>query len=67
MEQKEDNITVSTRTKVARNFSVSIETNTRLENYLRKEFGSSYMVSAIIEKAIREFLDREEKNGQYQS
>jgi hypothetical protein len=62
---EEDNIVISTsKSRVPRNFSMSAETNERFEKYLKDEFGRSYMVSAIIEKAIREFLDKEEKDKQ---
>ncbi len=35
----------------------------RLADYRQREWGNHHSLSAIVQKAIKEFLDREEKKG----
>jgi len=40
---------------------LSAEVQRRLAEYREREWGSHHSLSAIVQKAIKEFLDREEK------
>jgi len=43
------------------NIYLSADIQKRLAEYLKREWGGHYSLSAIVQKAIKEFLDKEEK------
>lgn len=43
------------------NIYLSAEIKERLAEYREREWGGHHSLSAIVQKAIKEFLDREEK------
>ena len=43
------------------NVYLSVEVHKRLAEYREREWGNHHSLSAIVQKAIREFLDREDK------
>ncbi|MBA7601436.1 hypothetical protein ES703_08509 [subsurface metagenome] len=45
------------------NIYLSAELQKRLAEYREREWGNHHSLSAIVQKAIKEFLDREEKKG----
>ena len=45
------------------NIYLSAEIKERLAEYLEREWGGHHSLSAIVQKAIKEFLDREEEKG----
>ena len=45
------------------NIYLSAEIQERLAEYREREWGGHHSLSAIVQKAIKEFLDREEKKG----
>jgi predicted transcriptional regulator len=45
------------------NIYLSADLQKRLAEYREREWGNHHSLSAIVQKAIKEFLDREEKKG----
>jgi len=45
------------------NIYLSDELQNRLGDYREREWGNHHSLSAIVQKAIKQFLDREEKKG----
>ncbi|HUV56034.1 MAG TPA: hypothetical protein VMV84_02255 [Dehalococcoidales bacterium] len=44
---------------------LSVDIRKRLDDYREREWGGHHSLSAIVQKAIKEFLDKEEKRKDY--
>ena len=56
--------TVNTKARPAKHFSFTKATFARLEAYLKQHFTGHRALSMIVDKAVEEYLERHERNGE---
>ena len=56
--------TTTTKARSAKHISFTKTTSTRLDAYLKQHFTGHRALSIIVDKAVDEYLDRHERNGE---